>query len=385
MEMGRSHTSRPDLKLVCALAIWVIAPVYSSLCADDQPLKLLISVEQQSLTAPFPARVTLHLHNGGQKRVWLYHRARAQSKEGATLSVHLEPIPPIGSQQTVTAAEGAVFTNVGLPHPKLVKLEAGGDYEERQTIRLTPATVEGEGGRKTLWGRYRFSVTYSARFSNAEETQRNLGETLWVGEVTSNVIEMELQPPPAAFKGAINGTVNGRENQPFRDAIVSLTDEQERLVNQVLSDPEGRYSFTQLPLGTYWVTARLGDSTVDEAVFRHVELTEAAPVVAMDLPILPQEIYEGKKMLHKPVLFRITDSGGRPAGGVSLEIVWSSGTVLETAKAVSAEDGTVALELIPGSNYITLKRRGCPKQEQRIEVAEGKGVDDFNLQLDCAK
>ena len=54
-------------------------------------------------------------------------------------------------------------------------------------------------------------------------------------------------------------------------------------------------------------------------------------------------------------------------------------------KAQAAEDGTAAIELIPGRNYVTLKRHGCPKEEQWIEVAPGDGIDDSKLTLECAR
>jgi len=40
--------------------------------------------------------------------------------------------------------------------------------------------------------------------------------------------------------------------------------------------------------------------------------------------------------------------------------------------------------LIPGLNYVTLKRRGCDPQDQRAEVATGDGIDAFKLVTDCA-
>jgi hypothetical protein len=34
---------------------------------------------------------------------------------------------------------------------------------------------------------------------------------------------------------------------------------------------------------------------------------------------------------------------------------------------------------------VTLKRRGCPKQEDRADVAPERGVDSFKLIFECAK
>jgi hypothetical protein len=71
--------------------------------------------------------------------------------------------------------------------------------------------------------------------------------------------------------------------------------------------------------------------------------------------------------------------------GVGLEITWSNGPVLENVKGETGSDGAVALELIPGRNFVTLKRRHCPKQEERADVAAGEGIDGFEFTLACAK
>jgi hypothetical protein len=81
----------------------------------------------------------------------------------------------------------------------------------------------------------------------------------------------------------------------------------------------------------------------------------------------------------------VMDSSGRPLSRVSLEVIWSSGAVLDKVRGETAEDGTVALELIPGRNFATLKRRGCPKEDQRVDVASGGGIDAFKLTSECAK
>lgn len=366
-----------------------------------EALKLLISIEQQIITTPFPARVTLHFHNSGQEPFWLYRRVRspeaasrsearpADGSEGtthyttggSTLEVRLLPMQ---ASEMAKEAEGTVLESVGLPHPKLVKLNAGDDYEEKTVIRLAPAVAESKGENKIVWGRYRFGVVYRARYSNAEEAERNLGFQVWQGEVTSNPVELELRPSPASAPGSAAGTAMSPNGQPLADVVVSLSDEQERLVAQLVTNSEGRFSFTQLPLGLYWVTGRFANSHTDTAVFRHVELTPDQPAGAMELVMTPQEIYEPKGLLHKPVLFRVTDNAGRPLDRVTLEITWSSGTVMDKVKAQVSDDGAAAMELIPGRNFVTLNRRGCPKEEQRVDVAEGDGIDDFSLALECA-
>jgi len=98
--------------------------------------------------------------------------------------------------------------------------------------------------------------------------------------------------------------------------------------------------------------------------------------------LLPPETYEPKQVLHKPVLLRVVNNAGGAIGGVTLESTWSSGTVLDNVKGETSDDGTATLNLIPGRNYLTLRQRGCPKQEQRVEVRPGNGMDDFKLILE---
>ena len=383
--------------MIKTLLLLVPLALPSQGAASDTSLKLLISVEQQNIVAPFPARVTLHVHNAGNETVWLYRHARGKlptprrlleeetgpqpTTGGAMLTVKLEPVSA-GQAAVSNPAQAAVFESVGFPKPKLVRLAPGEDYEERSTIRLTPALSEVQ---KPIWGTYRLSLTYTAQYSNAAEIQRNLKVTVWQGEVSSDAIEIQLQPPSPESRGQVSGTVNTPDSVPIRDAIVSLSDHAERLMDQTTSDPEGRYSFSSLPPGLYWITARRDGVTEDTVVFRHVQLTPSEASATQEMVMIPPEIYEPQKMLHKPVLFRITDSAGRALERVGLETAWSNGTVLDNVKGETGNDGAVALEVIPGRNFVTLKRRGCPKQEERADVAAGEGIDGFEFTLECAK
>jgi len=264
MEMGRSRSSRASFVKTLLLLVPLALPGQGA--ASDTSLKLLISVEQQNIAAPFPARVTLHVHNAGSETVWLYRHARGklptprlleedtgpQPTGGSMLTVKLEPVSA-GQAAISNPAQGAVFESVGLPKPKLVRLAPGEDYEERSTIRLTPALSEVQ---KPIWGTYRLSITYKAQYSNAAEIQRTLKVTVWQAEVSSDAIEVQLQPPGPESRGQVSGTVNTPDSFPIRDAIVSLTDHAERLMDQTTSDPDGRYSFASLPPGLYWITPR---------------------------------------------------------------------------------------------------------------------------------
>ena len=394
MEMGRSREDRPGL--IKTLLLMLLLMVSSRGAGVDSPLKLLVSVEEQTIVAPFPARVTLHLHNAGSETLWLYRHARAklpapmrtleedtgpQSMGGSILTVQFEPANT-GQVTISTPAQAEVFQSVGLPKPALVRLAAGEDYEEKASIRLTPALSEVQ---KPILGVHRLTFTYTAQYSNADEIQRDLKAIVWEGEVTSNTIEVQLQPPTPDSRGEISGTVDTPDSVPIRDAIVSLSDKAEHLVDQTTSDPDGKYSFSGLPPGFYWVTARRHGATQDTAVFRHVDLTSAQPSATQNLVIIPQEIYEPKKMLHKPVLFRVTSNAGAPLDRVSVEITWANGDLVENVKGETGGDGMVSLEVIPGRNFVTLKRHGCPKQDERADVPPGGGIGAFQFTFDCAK
>jgi hypothetical protein len=346
-------------------------------------LKLLISVEQTAITAPYPARLTLHLYNAGPQPLWVYRRVRGQATEGSSAEARFEPIGAPGPAEITAPAQSKFFESVGLPRPRLVRVAPGEDYTEKASLEIAPARRGAKGEGSPLWGRYRLSVTYRAKYSNAEDIQRLLGVVLWQGEVTSNTIELELQPP--AGEGSIAGTVLDVQGRAFSGALATLSDQEDRLVNQVLTDLEGRFSFAHLPFGDYWVTARRPEATEDTVVFRHLRLASTEPTSTLELVMLPREIYEPQYLLHKPVLFRVTDSAGHPLDKVSLEAVWSSGTVLDNVKGQVFDDGTVALELIPGRNFVTLKRRGCPKEDHRADVALGAGIDGFKLTSECAE
>ena len=392
--MGRSRTSGAGLIETLLLLVPLALPVQGA--AGDMPLKLLISVEQQNIAAPFPARATLHLHNAGNETVWLYRHARGglpaprrlleedtgpQSTGGSMLTVKLEPVSR-GQVAISNPAQATVFGSVGFPKPKLVSLAPGEDYEEKTSIRLKPALSEVQ---KPIWGAYRLTLTYEAQYSNAEEIQRNLKATVWQGEVSSNTIEVQLQPASPESRGQVSGTVITPDSVPIIEAIVSLTDQAEHFVDQTTSDPEGRYSFSNLPPGFYWVTARRDGATEDTAVFRHLQLTPSEPSATQELVIIPHEVYEPQKLFHKPVLFRVTDSAGRPLGRVTVEATWSNGPIVDNVKGETGNDGAAALELIPGRNFVTLKRHHCPKQEERADVPAGGGIEGFEFTFECAK
>ena len=119
--------------------------------------------------------------------------------------------------------------------------------------------------------------------------------------------------------------------------------------------------------------------------FRHEELTSATPSVNTQLVFYPPEIYEAKKLVHKPALLRVFDPGGQPLGGIELDATYSNGQVIDDVKATTGDDGTAAMELLPGRSSLSLNRRGCVQQVERADVTPGVGVDNFKFVFDCEK
>lgn len=390
--------------------------------AEASSLTLSLSVEQPRIVAPFPARVTLHLHNAGASPLWLYRHVRdpheleearfraaesAPSPAGSTgggssVVIHFEPAEaeksatPQASEQSSGRNDGRdsgsdelprsrVLASVGMPHARLVRLAPGADATEGVVIELQPAIVAGGDREEPVWGRYQLSVTYNAVYSNGAALSRNLAVEVWQGTVNSNAVEVDLEPapPPPSAAGSVAGRIAQQDGQPLPYMLVSLSDHEDHLVGQETTDEQGKYSFNHLPWGIYWVTARRPGSTYETATYEHVDLEAGDPIATLNLVMLEPEVYEPKQMLHKPVLLKVTSSSGQPLQGVGIEALWSSGSVAETLKAETAEDGTATLELIPGRNYVTLKRHGCRNEDRRVDVAAGDGIDGMSLQFDC--
>ncbi|HEY6290560.1 MAG TPA: carboxypeptidase-like regulatory domain-containing protein [Terriglobia bacterium] len=428
MESGRPQTTRvvviAGVWLIACLALIVASQVSrafgsgsvqsrlpTSTAAAGPRLTVALAIEQSKIVQPFPARITLHLHNAGSNPLWLYRHVRdpqqlaqsqgrlAQAGEqaknwttgGSSLVIHLLPVSaPGGSGSVQTGApawaeppHGEVLASVGLPHPKLTKLEPGADDTEGAVIELDPALAPRDGHEDAVWGRYHLSVSYNAAYSNGDALSRDLGGYIWQGEALSNEVEIDLEPAPASAVGKLSGRVSNSEGQGLAEILVSLSDGADHVVRQIVTDPGGEYSFGQLPWGLYWATARRPWATVDTAIFDHAELSPGDPFGKVNLVMLEPEINEPKQELHKPVLLKVTASSGPPLGSVALEALWSSGEVAETVKGSTDADGTATLNLIPGRNYLTLKRRKCKDQESRVDVAEGDGVDGLSLQFDC--
>ena len=210
--------------------------------------------------------------------------------------------------------EGAVLEPTGLPHPHLVRLGPGEEYAEKEVIQVSPATESKDGKGAPIWGRYRLSVTYRAKYSNADEIARVTGVQFWQGEVASEAVEVELRPP--AGTGSITGSVVGPDNQRVTNALTSLTDEEERLIGQERVDFDGRFAFSNLPLGSYWVVVEREPRKEQTAVFRRLTLTAKSPAASFDFVLSPLEINEPKQMLHEPVVIRVTNPAGHPLADI---------------------------------------------------------------------
>ncbi|PYV13924.1 MAG: hypothetical protein DMG21_19795 [Acidobacteria bacterium] len=381
--LRKDDTLRLLVAVALALAGSVRARAQTPKGSVEPALKLLLTFESSSITYPFAARATLHLVNGGTKPVWLYHRARngvpAATAEGPTLAIHFAT----AASGKTESGEAAVLEPTGLPHPKLVRLGPGEEYTEKKVIRLAPAHADGEGEGASAWGRYRISAAYSAHYSNADEIARLTGVELWQGEVTGAPAEVELARPTAT--GSLSGSVLGSDNRRITYALVSLADGEEELVGQTEVDANGQFAFSKLPAGVYWLVVERLPRRDETAVFRRFELTADSPAQSYDFVLAPPEIYEPKQMLHEPVVFRVTNPAGHPVADASLEVTWSSGEVMDSVKARTDAEGLASVELIPGANFVSIKRKGCPEEDQRVMVEARGVVDAFSLTEECRK
>lgn len=391
---------RPSRELFCWAGCfwlaWVLVAGFPKMGrAQAQPLQLTISVAQSTITEPFPAQTTLHFHNSSNQLLWLYEPVRdvgeialsltgANSDSGgSSLAVHLEPAVASGGGAggAASPAVGTVLQPPGFPHPNLVRLAPGGDLQVTAVIQVKPAS----GAEGPIWGTYQLSVAYSARYSNGNDIRQSLGVNLWQGTVSSNAVHITLSPVPAANHDSILGSAVGRDMIPDADVLVSLSNDQQQLVAQTVTGADGNFYFDNLPAGRYWVTVRREGGTEDTGFFEHTDLSDAQPATKLKLIMLNEEVYDAKRLLHKPVLFRITNTAGDPMSGVTLEILWSDGTVIDNVKAEVESDGLAVVSLLPGSNYVTIRKHGCPKDDQMADVLSGSGVGGFSFTLNCRK
>ncbi len=397
--LGNSTALTRKLLLLAGLTILAALPLSAQEGAGN--LKLLISVEQTTITVPFPARVTLNLHNAGKDPLWLYTPVRDSSvvsgavnpftsedlgegstTGGSSLDIHLVRVNATDPRE---AGSGRVLEIAGFPHPKLVVVAPGEDYEEKAVVELGGSLwVPGDGATlHSAYGAYKFSVTYRARYSNGPNLNSILGNRIWEGEVESNTVELQLRPMIGG--ASVTGSVVNAQMQPLFGILVTLSDQQQQSIAQAKTDENGKFSFSQLPFGFYWLTVRRVGSSRDETVLRHVTPGPSDPSEDLQIGLLPVEVYHPDKLLHKPVLFRVLDSQDKPAAGITLDDTWSTGTVSDETRGSTNADGTAMLQLIPGRNFVTLARRGCPKQDERVDVAPGTGIEGFKLVFECSK
>ncbi|HXJ95683.1 MAG TPA: carboxypeptidase-like regulatory domain-containing protein [Terriglobia bacterium] len=371
-------------------------------------LAVTLTLEHNTIAQPFPARITLHFHNAGQDALWLYRHVRdpedldralrqmaqinatngaqngSASAGGSSLVVRLEPAAPLGTQSWTQPPGGKVMASVAMPHPHLVKLAPGADDTEGCVVALNPGLVSRGGSDVPVWGHYHFAVVYKTSYSNGDALSRDLGVDIWQGEVTSNTVDIDLEAAPSFAPGSISGRVMNPNGQTLPGMQVSLTDGQSHVIGQTITGIDGNYAFDHLPLGTYWATARPLVAMDVTAAYDHAELRADATKATVNLVPLESEAYEPKQLWHKPVLLKVTSSAGAPLGGVAVETLYSNGPIAETVKGVTDSNGTLALDLIPGLDVVTLKHRKCPSYDQRIEVVEGDGIDGSILQYDCS-
>lgn len=394
------------MQAVNRLRVLAAVLISAPLCAVPgraENLKLLVSVQQQDIVAPNPVRAILHFHNSGRQTLWLYRpvqsrpaagqdgllpsaavtRGSGRIYGGSNLAVHLAPTNASDNSKEEASGSGFAIAPDALPFPRLVRLAPGQDYDEKVSIHVGPAHTQTSGDNRPAWGRYRFSVTYSAAYSNAGALARDINADLWQGQVSSNSVTLDLQP--SASRGSIAGTVFGSMGRPYSEALVTLSDNNEGALDQMYTDDDGRFSFTHLPMGRYWISVRQDGSARDTSVFRNIDVHQAGSPETAKIMMLPVQADKADRILHKPVLFHIVDSKGRPLAKIRLVILWSTGTVVQNIKSQTEKDGFAAVSLIPGPNYVTLRLQGCKDEDRRADVAPGPGVDGFKFVYECAR
>ncbi|HEX5481109.1 MAG TPA: carboxypeptidase-like regulatory domain-containing protein [Terriglobia bacterium] len=395
MDVNSKHkpsTTSRFLPFTLVAAILLALPAASQV--QIQPLQLTISIAQPQISEPFPARITLHFHNAGSRPLWLYkplHDAGGANgrPEGPTLAAHLETAAPENTRQNTQPAGGpavgSVLEAAGFPHPALIQLAPGGAFSQTAVIHINPATRQAANGTEPVWGAYQLSVVYSARYSNGDSINKNLGVDVWEGYIPSNTIRVTLAAAAPDARGVVRGGVVDRDSRPSAGVLVSLSDWSEHRIAQIITGNDGGFSFSDLPPGRYWVTVRRPGAIENQSFFEHADLTDSQPEATLHLIMLNQEIYEARQMMRKPVLFKITDSGGTPITDAELHILWSSGTVLDNVKTKLPESGLAVVNLIPGSNYVTIVKRHCQKEDRMADVAPGDGIDGFSFTFDCKR
>ncbi len=376
--------------LVCL--VWLaISSAYASGAQDQpaQPLQLIVSSATATVTEPLPVRLTLHFHNSASQAIWLYKPARdattisqtplGRSPGGSTLVVDASP----EGEPNASTADCTLLQGANLPQPQLVSLPPGGDVVETIPVHISPGTAKGTGGSTPIWGPYQLSVRYSASYSNGDAISQELGVNVWQGSVTSNSVRLQLEPAPPENRGWITGEILSRRQQQAWGVLVTLSDWSEHVLSQKVTGTDGGFTFGHLPFGRYWVTIRRLGENQQTGLFEHADISDAQPGATLKLILLDTEDYRARELLHKPVLLRVTDSEGRPLSDTELAILWTSGTVMQNLKIRTGEDGLAETGLIPGSNYITLRHRGCRKTDQAIDVPSGSGIAGFNLTMPC--
>lgn len=386
---------------VSYLAAFIGVLMLSAHPGRAQGLTLSLSVKSLTVVAPNAVQAALLFQNNSRRTIWLYrpikNASMAQSSNpfeaaaatatgpnttsgGSALQVHLAPVKPPPGGAGVTA-RGSLILTPAFPHPRLVRLPPGRQYGVRVGIVLEPAQANSGKGQQPLWGRYQFSVTYSAHYSNQDDVVRELGVNLWHQHVKSNSVTLDLEPPSG--RGSVEGTVLGSSGESLAGILVTLSDGDENPINQVRTDLRGKFIFSHLAWGRYWLTVRQIGASQDATVYRRFSLSSGSPQANPKLMMLPDKSDDIRRLLHKPVLFRAVDSNGKPLARIKVVIVWSTGTSVASFKTETAKDGVTTINLIPGRNFVTFSGHKCTSIDRRADVQPGSGVNGFQYKMNC--
>jgi len=150
--------------------------------------------------------------------------------------------------------------------------------------------------------------------------------------LTFNIASVEAQ----TFRGAIQGTVNDSSGSAIPRAQVTVTGEQTNFARQAVTDGSGNYLFTELPVGSYRVSA--AKDGFQKQVATGIEVKVAA-LPRVDLILTPGLITEIIEVVGNVPLLETSgnNQGGTIEGGYASEL------------PVNGRDFQKTLLLIPGT------------------------------------
>jgi len=187
-------------------------------------------------------------------------------------------------------------------------------------------------------------------------------EVLNPANCVSETVSVVVDPPIAGVSGIVFLDENGdgvyeESEELLADWIVEITDSDGNIVAEVMTDENGFYEASDLPLGTYDIIFRNPVNGVSFGRIEGVELTGGNVTVNQNLPIDPSGV----------VYDAITR---QPVSGTLVTLLGANGDPLPTVcfvdpaqqNQVTDVDGMYRFDIIPGATA------ACPITETEYEI-----------------